>query len=171
MGSLALAAYVCAKAGADARRVDFQFEDLFFRKLMGFLETDELAQTFVNLNQLLRGEKQIRKTADATHGFLNELLQGGDEFSTQEALLGNEKTKEMLANHNLSPDEIFFNATNIAPKTCFTLASSETSTWTPMAYPIDQSLCSVAIFSGTTASLPKGKLCIPMPKSYALPIA
>lgn len=104
-GSLTLAAYVCAKAGADAREeVDFRFEDLFFRKLMAFLETDELATAFVNLKQLLRGEKLIVKAADATHRFLNQLLQGEDAFGTEEALLGNERITEMLANQNLSPD-------------------------------------------------------------------
>jgi hypothetical protein len=114
-GSLALAAYVCAKAGSDAQRESaFRFDDCFYRPLMAFLEGERLAKAFVDIKALLRGEKLILKAADATHEFLNELLNGGDDVSQQEAILGNEKITEMLANDHLSPDHIFINATNIS---------------------------------------------------------
>lgn len=113
-GSLALAAYLCAKAGSDASvESDFRFEDHFYQPLMDFLEDERLAQACLNLGPLLEGEKLILKAADATDSFLKELLKGGNDSGAGEALLGNEKITDMLANENLSPDFIFFNATNI----------------------------------------------------------
>ncbi|MEB3333900.1 MAG: patatin-like phospholipase family protein, partial [Cyanobacteriota bacterium] len=113
-GSLALAAYLCAKAGSDAEKEsDFRFDDCFYQPLMRFLEGERLAEACLNLVDLFSGEKLILKAADATHVFLNELLNGGDDFSDETAYLGNEKITEMLTNDDLSPDFIFFNATNI----------------------------------------------------------
>lgn len=126
-GSLALAAYVCAKAGSDAQHESgFDFDDCFYRPLMAFLEQERLAEAFVNVNTLLSGEKLIMKAADATHTFLNQLLNSRDSGSEQ-ARLGNEKITEMLANKNLSPDYIFFNATNIASLNLFRFGIQRTN--------------------------------------------
>ncbi len=114
-GSLTLAAYLCAKAGSDMKvESDFRFDDHFYQPLMDFLEGERLAQAFVDLGPLLDGEKLILKAADATDSFLKELLKGENDSGMEKALLGNEKIKDMLANENLSPDFIFFNATNIS---------------------------------------------------------
>lgn len=113
-GSLALATYLCAKAGSDATtEADFRFDERFYQPLMDFLEGEQLAEVFLNLGALLRGEKLILKAADATNSFLNECLQGEGDRQEEKALLGNEKITEMLANDSLSPDFIFFNASNI----------------------------------------------------------
>ena len=113
-GSLALAAYLCAKAGSDVKvESDFRFDDHFYQPLMDFLEGERLAQAFLNLGPLLDGEKLILKAADATDSFLKELLKGENDSGVEQALLGNEKITDMLGNENLSPDFIFFNATNI----------------------------------------------------------
>ena len=114
-GSLTLAAYLCAKAGSDMKvESDFRFDDHFYQPLMDFLEGERLAQAFVDLGPLLDGEKLILKAADATDLFLKELLKGENDSGVEKALLGNEKITDMLANENLSPDFIFFNATNIS---------------------------------------------------------
>lgn len=113
-GSLALATYLCAKAGSDAERdADFPFYERFYQRLMDLLEGEQLASKFVDVGALLRGEKLICKAADATHAFLNSCLKGGDDKGEENALLGNEKITQMLANQDLSPDFVFFNATNI----------------------------------------------------------
>jgi hypothetical protein len=126
-GSLALSAYVCAKAGSEAQREsEFDFDDCFYRPLMAFLEQEKLAEAFVNVDTLLSGEKLIIKAADATHTFLNELMNRA-EYSSQRALLGNEKITEMLSNKNLSPDYIFFNATNIASLNLFRFGIQRTN--------------------------------------------
>lgn len=113
-GSLALAAYLCAKAGSGAQKeCDFAFEKCFYQPLMSFLEQEQLAVAFVDLKQLLGGGKLILKAADATHQFLNELLNGRGIPTIKKAVLGDPTITAMLANKNLSPDYIFFNATNI----------------------------------------------------------
>lgn len=113
-GSLALATYLCAKAGSDATtEADFRFDERFYQPLMDFLDGERLAERVLNVGALLRDEKLILKAADATNAFLNECLQGEDDLREEKALLGNEKITEMLANDNLSPDFIFFNASNI----------------------------------------------------------
>jgi len=118
-GSLALSAYVCAKAGSKAQHESgFDFDKCFYRPLMTFLEEEKLAGAIVNVNTLLSGEKLIMKAAEATHTFLNTLLNSADSGS-QRALLGNGKITEMLSNNNLSPDCIFFNATNITSLNLF----------------------------------------------------
>ena len=91
-GSLALAAYLCAKAGSDVKvESDFRFDDHFYQPLMDFLEGERLAQAFLNLGPLLDGEKLILKAADATDSFLKELLKGENDSGVEQALLGNEK--------------------------------------------------------------------------------
>lgn len=110
-GSLALGAYLCAKAGSGAQREsDFDFVKLFYRPLMEFLAEEKLAEAFVDAKELVRGKKLIRKAADETQKFFNKLLK---ENKTQKAEFGNPNITTMLANDNLSPDFIFFNATNI----------------------------------------------------------
>jgi len=106
-GSLALAAYLCAKAGARPRQEsDFRFYDRFWEPLMLALEGEGLADAFVRLPLLLQGEKVILHAADATQRLLNTLL-------GEEACLGNEAITGMLYEHAISPDYVFFNASNI----------------------------------------------------------
>ena len=113
-GSLALAAYLCAKAGSDAKQEgDFRFDDYYYQPLMDFLEGERLAESFLDIHSLLKGEKLILKAADETDAFLRERLNNSDGFSNEAALLGNKRIAGMLANDKLSPDFIFFNATNI----------------------------------------------------------
>jgi len=86
-GSLALSAYVCAKAGSEAQHESgFDFDDCFYRPLMDFLEQEKLAEAFVNVKTLLSREKLIMKAADATHTFLNKLMNRA-EHGSQRALL------------------------------------------------------------------------------------
>jgi hypothetical protein len=113
-GSLALGAYLCAKAGSGAQREsDFDFVELFYKPLMEFLTEETLAEAFVDAKELVGGGKLIRKAADATQQFFNKLLKQSETCMNQEAEFGNPKITTMLANDNLSPDYIFFNATNI----------------------------------------------------------
>lgn len=114
-GSLALATYLCAKAGSDVtKEADFRFDDHFYRRLMTFLEGETLAAAILDLRPLLfRGEKLILRAADATDSFLRHLLQGEDQRRLEEVVLGHEKITDMLANDQLSPDVVFFNATNM----------------------------------------------------------
>jgi hypothetical protein len=113
-GSLALAAYLCAKAGDLSTRAgdpprkesDFRFYDRFWKPLMLAFADEGFAEAFVRLPLLLRGEKLILHAADATQTFLNGLL-------GQEASLGNEAITAMLRDHSISPDYLFFNAANI----------------------------------------------------------
>jgi hypothetical protein len=106
-GSLALAAYLCAKAGANLRQeADFHFYDRLWKPLMAALATEDLARAFVRLPLLLDGDKLILQAADGTQHFLNSLL-------GQEAHLGNKAITQMLRNRSLSPDYVFFNAANI----------------------------------------------------------
>ena len=106
-GSLALAAYLCAKAGSRPQQEsDFRFYEHFWNLLMQALESESLADAFVRLPLLLQGEKVILHAADATQRFLSSLLD-------QEACLGNELIVDMLRKRNLSPDYVFFNASNI----------------------------------------------------------
>jgi hypothetical protein len=106
-GSLALAALLCAKAGCRPRQEsDFRFYDRFWDPLMQALESESLADAFVRLPLLLQGEKVILHAADATQRLLNTLL-------GEEACLGNEAINGMLREHAISPDYVFFNASNI----------------------------------------------------------
>ncbi|MEB3255821.1 MAG: patatin-like phospholipase family protein [Synechococcaceae cyanobacterium] len=106
-GSLALAAFLCAKAGSRPKQEsDFHFYDHFWNLLMQALEGESFADAFVRLPLLLQGEKVVLHAADATQRFLSALLD-------EEACLGNELITGMLRNHNLAPDYVFFNASNI----------------------------------------------------------
>jgi len=106
-GSLALGAYLCAKAGANlSQEADFHFYDRLWTPLMDALATEDLAKAFVRLPLLLDGDKLILGAADGTQHFLNTLL-------GQEARLGNKAITQMLRNRSLSPDYVFFNAANI----------------------------------------------------------
>jgi hypothetical protein len=107
-GSLALAAYLCAKAGdRPDNEADFRFYERFWKPMMLAFADEGLAEAFVRLPLLLQGEKLILHAADSTQRFLNTLL-------GQEASLGNEAITAMLRNRALSPDYVFFNAANIA---------------------------------------------------------
>lgn len=113
-GSLALGAYLCAKAGSGVQKEnDFDFVRLFYRPLMEFLTEEKLAEAFVDAKELVRGKKLIRKAADETQKFFNKLLKENKTRTNQKAEFGNPDITTMLANDNLSPDFIFFNATNI----------------------------------------------------------
>lgn len=113
-GSLALGTYLCAKAGSGAQKeADFDFDGLFYEPLMRFLEEERLAVAFVNAKELVGGGKLILKAAQATQVFFNERLEAGGTSIEKEAVFGNPKITAMLANDKLSPDYIFFNATNI----------------------------------------------------------
>ncbi len=107
-GSLALAAYVCAKAGAHPNQEsEFRFYERFWDPLMLALSGEELADAFVRLPLLLHGEKVILHAADATQRFLSSLL-------GEEARLGDLAITDMLRNRTISPDYVYFNAANIA---------------------------------------------------------
>jgi hypothetical protein len=107
-GSLALAAYLCAKAGSHpSQESEFHFYERFWDPLMLALGSEELADAFVRLPLLLQGEKVILHAANATQGFLSSLL-------GEEARLGNNAITDMLRKRNLSPDYVYFNAANIA---------------------------------------------------------
>jgi hypothetical protein len=107
-GSLALGAYLCAKAGANvSQEEDFHFYDCLWTPLMEALATEDLARAFVRLPLLLDGDKLILKAADDTQRFLNSLL-------GQDARLGNQAITRMMRNRQLSPDYVFFNAANIS---------------------------------------------------------
>lgn len=107
-GSLALGAYLCAKAGASLNREeDFHFYDLLWIPLMKTLATEDLARAFVRLPLLVEGGKLILQAADETQRFLNSLL-------GEEARLSTNAITQMLRNRSLSPDYVFFNAANIS---------------------------------------------------------
>jgi hypothetical protein len=91
-GSLALGAYLCAKAGANLNQEeDFHFYDSLWTPLMDALATEDLARAFVRLPLLLDGNKLILKAADDTQRLLNSLL-------GQDARLGNKAITQMLRN-------------------------------------------------------------------------
>jgi hypothetical protein len=107
-GSLALGAYLCAKAGASLNREeDFHFYDLFWSPLMKTLATEDLARAFVRLPLLVDGGKLILEAADETQRFFNTLL-------GEDARLSTNAITQMLRNRSLSPDYVFFNAANIS---------------------------------------------------------
>ncbi|MCT0212747.1 patatin-like phospholipase family protein [Synechococcus sp. CS-1326] len=107
-GSLALGAYLCAKAGANlSQEADFHFYERLWEPLMEALATEDLARALMRLPLLLDGGKFIHGAADETQRFLNTLL-------GQEARLGNRAITQMLRNRSLSPDYVFFNAANIS---------------------------------------------------------
>ncbi|MEB3325763.1 MAG: patatin-like phospholipase family protein [Cyanobacteriota bacterium] len=113
-GSLAQGTYLCAKAGSGAQKeADFDFDGLFYQPLMRFLGEERLAVAFVNAKELVGGGKLILKAAQATQIFFNERLEAGGASAEKGAVFGNPKITAMLANDNLSPDYVFFNATNI----------------------------------------------------------
>jgi hypothetical protein len=106
-GSLALAAYLCAKAGAAPRQEsEFRFYQRFWDPLMLSFENERFAGAFVRLPLLPQGEKVVLHAADSTQAFLSSLL-GAD------ACLGSEAITEMLRKRTVSPDYVFFNAANI----------------------------------------------------------
>ena len=112
-GSLALGAFLCAKAGARlSQESEFDFYKRFWDPLMLALSSEVLADAFVRLPLLLQGEKIILHAADATQAFLNSLL-------GQEATLGSEAITQMLGKEALSPDYVFFNAANISSLSLF----------------------------------------------------
>jgi|LakMenEpi03Aug12_release.lakeMendotaPanAssembly.Ray.scaffolds.fasta_scaffold79622_2 hypothetical protein len=114
-GSLALAAYLCAKAGDLCPRAgepprqesEFRFYERFWKPLMLAFGDEGFAEAFVRLPLLLQGEKLVLHAADATQIFLNGLL-------GQEACLGNEAITAMLRERSISPDYLFINAANIS---------------------------------------------------------
>lgn len=114
-GSLALAAYICAKAGdlycktatTPRQESEFRFYEKVWEPLMLELSRESLADAFVRLPLLLQGEKVILHAADATQRFLSTLL-------GEEACVGNPAITAMLRDRSLAPDYLFFNAANIS---------------------------------------------------------
>lgn len=130
-GSLALAAYLCAKAGARlSQEADFPFYERFWDPLLLALSGETLASSFVRLPLLLQGEKLILHAADATQRFLSSLL-------GQEACLGNQAITDMLRNVSLSPDYVFFNSANIASLDLFRFGIQRGSTSQDSHHPPD----------------------------------
>jgi hypothetical protein len=130
-GSLALAAYLCAKAGARLRQeVDFLFYERFWDPLLLALSGETLASAFVRLPLLLQGEKLILHAADSTQRFLSSLL-------GQEACLGNPAITDMLRNVSLSPDYVFFNSANIASLDLFRFGIQRGSASKDPHHPVD----------------------------------
>jgi hypothetical protein len=107
-GSLAVGAYLCGKAGSQAKsETEFKFYEKVYIPLMQEMDSEDFAAAFVSLPALLQGQKLILRAADATQALMSRLL--GDE-----ACFGNESLRNMLSNSALSPDYVFFNTTNIS---------------------------------------------------------
>ena len=116
-GSIALGAYLCAKAGSNLGNHeqsddDPSFYESFYKKFIAYLSTEEMAEGFVHFSWLLENRKLIKAAADANHALFTELL-------GQPALLGSDRIRELLNNGKRSPDYAFFNAANISTLNLF----------------------------------------------------
>ena len=112
-GSIALGAYLCAKAGAEARiekgmldRQDW-FYKAYFHPFLESLSKEKMARSFVNLSWLLQPRKLIKGAADANDRLFQELLE-------EPATLGSPRLQSLLNHEHLAPDYAFFNASNIS---------------------------------------------------------
>lgn len=113
-GSVAIGAYLCCKAGSDAKtETDFHFYKSFYRPFLDYLNTEKLATSFVSLPKLLSGRKLLHAAADNLNAFLEDQLTGSNSISQDPALFSNKKIARMLNQTQLSPDYVFFNTTNI----------------------------------------------------------
>lgn len=116
-GSIALGAYLCAKAGSDFENHeqgddDPCFYEKFYKKFIAYLSTEEMAEGFVHFSWLLQNRKLIKAAAEANHALFTDLL-------GQPALLGSDRIRELLNNGQRSPDYAFFNAANISTLNLF----------------------------------------------------
>lgn len=117
-GSIAVGAYLCAKAGAEAeidqgglRRQDWFYRQ-FFRPFLQFLSKEKMAGSFVNLSWLLQPRKLIKAAADADDRLFQKSL-------GEPATIGSERIKSLLNHQELSPDFAFFNAADISSLNLF----------------------------------------------------
>lgn len=117
-GSIALGAYLCAKAGAvaeihgDSGDEDGWFYEGFYTPFLDYLCTEEMAKGFVHLSWLLQDRKLIKAAADANDRLFSQLL-------GQPALLGSDRIRALLNNEQCSPDYAFFNAADISSLNLF----------------------------------------------------
>lgn len=117
-GSIALGAYLCAKAGAAAETnrscsdEDASFYNNFFAPFLSYLSTEDMAQNFVHLSWLLQNRKLIKAAADANDQLFSKLL-------GQPALLGSDRIRSLLNNERCSPDYAFFNAADVSSLNLF----------------------------------------------------
>lgn len=116
-GSIALGAYLCAKAGAELENRaeaddDRCFYDTFYGTFLAYLSTQKMAKGFAHLSWLLKNRKLIKGAADANHVLFSKLL-------GQEALLGSDRIHTLLNNGQRSPDYAFFNAADISTLNLF----------------------------------------------------
>lgn len=117
-GSIALGAYLCAKAGAEAKidkgsldRQDW-FYQAFFQPFLQSLSTETMAESFVNLSWLLQPPKLIKAAADANDVLFRGLL-------GEPATIGNASLQSLLNHNDLSPVYAFFNASDISSLNLF----------------------------------------------------
>jgi predicted acylesterase/phospholipase RssA len=117
-GSIALGAYLCAKAGAEARieaglldRNDWFSKD-FFCPFLTCLSEEKMARSFVNLSWLLQPRKLVKAAADANDRLFHQLLD-------EQATIGSPKIQSLLNHENLAPDYAFFNASDISSLNLF----------------------------------------------------
>lgn len=117
-GSIALGAYLCAKAGAEARidkgmldREDW-FYKAYFHPFLESLSQEKMARSFVNLSWLLQPRKLIKGAADANDRLFKKLLE-------EPATLGSPRLQSLLNHEHLAPDYAFFNASNISSLNLF----------------------------------------------------
>lgn len=117
-GSIALGAYLCAKAKSEAeqhvggRDEAGSFITDFYTPFLHFLSTETMARGFVRLSWLLQRRKLIKAAADANDKLFEQLL-------GEPALLGSERIRALLTNPQRSPDSIFFNAADISSLNLF----------------------------------------------------
>ncbi|TVS07267.1 MAG: patatin-like phospholipase family protein [Cyanobium sp. PLM2.Bin73] len=117
-GSIALGAYLCAKAGAASEihggsgDEDSWFYEGFYTPFLHYLSTEEMAQGFVHLSWLLQDRKLIKAAADANDRLFSQLL-------GEPALLGSDRIRALLNNEQCSPDYAFFNAADISSLNLF----------------------------------------------------
>jgi hypothetical protein len=116
-GSIALGAYLCAKAGAEVENRghvddDRCFYDTFYTTFIAYLSTQTMAEEFVHLSWLTQKRKLIKAAAEANHALFSALL-------GQPALLGSDRIHMLLNNGERSPDYAFFNAADISTLNLF----------------------------------------------------
>ena len=117
-GSIALGAYLCAKAGAEAEidagtlnRKDWFYKN-YFQPFLKSLSTETMAESFVSLSGLLKEPRLIKAAADANDVLFQELL-------GQPATIGSAKLQALLNHNELAPDYAFFNASDISSLNLF----------------------------------------------------
>ncbi|SBO42652.1 patatin-like phospholipase family protein [Cyanobium sp. NIES-981] len=118
-GSIALGAYLCAKAGAARTNPtckhddqEASFYDSFFTPFLSHLSTEKMAQEFVHLSWLVQNRKLIKAAAKSNDDLFTRLL-------GEQALMGSDRIQALLSNERFSPDYAFFNATDISSLNLF----------------------------------------------------